>query len=196
MLGKTRTRRQRFVETYPQPESDRCGECGFVFSDGPTRLSRRLSNTLVGYERTTFAVFAASSFGDENIRSMLDQVVHVRDGLFRYTTWLERLADTDYPVFSDLDPEPIQPVALDCTWGAVTGLITNIHLLAGVIASFPTHRWYHRGVLNGYPVTALKLANYGVHEAHHHLCAMANECRTPSRRAGLLTTATGIGPGR
>ena len=144
-----------------------------VFSRSPVALTRRLSRTAVSYERATFAFLAVGGPGDENTLSVLDQVVHVRDGLHRYAAWLERVADTDHPVLCDLDPEPIPPVALDHTWGAVIGLVTNIHLLAAVIASFPTDRWHHHGVLNGNSVSALELANYGVHEAVHHLGDLA-----------------------
>jgi len=120
------TGRQGFVTAVSDPEPHRCSGCGFVFSDHPVTLSRRLSGTAVGYERAAFALLAVGGPGDENGWSPLDWVVHVRDGLYRYATWLERLADTDQPVFGDLDPEPIPPVALDHTWGALTGLITNV----------------------------------------------------------------------
>ena len=51
----------------------------------------------------------------------------------------------------------------------MTGLVTNIHHLSATIDQFPADRWHHRGVLHGCSLTALELANYGVHEATHHL---------------------------
>jgi hypothetical protein len=79
------------------------------------------------------------------------------------------LAHFDTPVFAEFDSRPIQPVALDYTWAAVTGLVANIHRLAATIDSFPSARWYHHGVIQGRRVTALELANHAAHDAVHRL---------------------------
>jgi len=75
----------------------------------------------------------------------------------------------DHAVFCDLDPEPMPPVALDHTWGAVTGLVANIDELAALLKGFPAPCWDQEGLLYGCEVRAIELANYGVHEAVHHL---------------------------
>lgn len=79
------------------------------------------------------------------------------------------MAEHDNAVLGDPDPGPIQLMRLDYTWTAVAGLVANIRALADTIDEFPAGRWYHGAVLHGRTVAALELANYGVHEAVHHL---------------------------
>ena len=93
-----------------------CGHCGFARCDSPAQLSRILSRTAVGYERVVWAAYTASP-PDQATQSLLDQIVRVRDAQHGYANRLGRLAELDNPVFADLDPEVIQPVALDHTLG-------------------------------------------------------------------------------
>lgn len=74
------------IETGSGP--DACGHCGFVRHEQPTKLSRTLARTAVGYERAALAVLSAGRPGDEIARSVLDQVVHVRDtSMATSTVW-------------------------------------------------------------------------------------------------------------
>jgi hypothetical protein len=86
-----------------------------------------------------------------------------------YSTLLSRVIGADYAVFSELDPEPMPPVALDHTWGAITGLTANISGLGNIMEQVPPECWTRQGLLRGSPVSAIELANYGVHKAVHHL---------------------------
>jgi hypothetical protein len=177
----------RIAATSPPPARAACGHCGFSGYEHAGRLSRALSRTAVRYERAVWVVFADGLPGDELGRSMLDQVVHVRDALHGYANRLGRLADFDGAVFADLDTEPIQVVALDYTWAAVTGLVANIHRLAASIDDFSAGRWDHRGVLHGRSVTALELANYGVHEAIHHLVDVERLARPAADESAAIS---------
>src|SRR5262249_38679740 len=149
--------------------AQRCGECDFVFTGSPALLKRTLARTGVSYERAAHAVFAVCGPGEEISASVFSRLVHVGDALHRYSTSLSRVISADHPVFSELDPEPIPPVALDHTWGAITGLTASIASLATVMEQFPPECWTRQGLLHGSLVSAIELANYGVHEAVHHL---------------------------
>ncbi len=125
------------------------------------------------YQRAfvVLAVAAQASGGSWNEagRLVLEEVIDVSDALQGDTSRLIRLAGGDTPVFCDLDPQPVQPFALDYTWAAIVGLVANIEALAEVLDDFPADRWHRGGVWHGRPLSALGLANGAVHAAVHHL---------------------------
>ncbi len=148
-------------------------DCGYVAEREPARLSDTVWRAAASYDNVLLAFASpASELGgaDEDVlRSVLDHVIGVRDAVHLQTNRLIRLATVDSAAFSDLDPGPMQPFALDFTWAAVTGVVANLECLAGMISRFPADRWSRRGSLHGRDLTATELANDAVHEAIHHL---------------------------